>query len=480
MKKHICIILLAALLLAACVPTPEEPPVLQKDQDLMIQQGSATLSPEQPYTPPEVPERYQYDYQEGTLTVHADAAVTVPNGSLPMARVRAQGFEQEAVRRLFKLLANGETAVLRRLQPVATKEQITVELESAMQMLEDGSYKAAGITETEWKEHIADLKDAYKKAPFETEQPENEISDGTFYKQQVSGVMVDYLEAYTESGVFQAFSAEDANDAPSMFEYMRVNMPNYSMNRVKEIFADSEQTDKIDLSFSDAMTKAQEIIDTIGEPLIVTHVYVIDDAQNGNTDGIVSDAKHWAYYLQCQRQYRGITIATGRPGISSTSDTYAIMWQHETMKIILDDNGIEFVQWEEPLTVTEVISETSNLMPFSSISEIAQRMLRVIYIENTNAQNDSTERHELAVNVKNVRLELIRIRQQDSADRKIGVLVPAWVFYGKIMKTDYHENETVVSYAGYGGKGRNTYGGDEIILCINAIDGTVIDPLLGY
>ena len=80
MKKRFIIILIAALLLlCACQPTPEEPVVLQKDQDLMIQKGEATLPPEETYTPPEAPERWQYDYEEGALTVHVDAKVTVPD-----------------------------------------------------------------------------------------------------------------------------------------------------------------------------------------------------------------------------------------------------------------------------------------------------------------------------------------------------------------------------------------------------------------
>lgn len=63
--KRIAIIILITLLLAACQPTPDEPIVLQKDQDLMIHKGSATIVPEEGYTPPQVPERMQYDYTEG-------------------------------------------------------------------------------------------------------------------------------------------------------------------------------------------------------------------------------------------------------------------------------------------------------------------------------------------------------------------------------------------------------------------------------
>ena len=85
MKKRIYLILIASLLLlCACQPTPDEPVVLQKDQDLMIQQGSATLAPEAAYTPPEVPERYRFDFQDGALTIHADAEIVVPSEPMPI------------------------------------------------------------------------------------------------------------------------------------------------------------------------------------------------------------------------------------------------------------------------------------------------------------------------------------------------------------------------------------------------------------
>ncbi|MBR4905296.1 MAG: hypothetical protein IKZ44_00395 [Clostridia bacterium] len=482
MKKRIFILFFTAFMLLACQPTPDEPVVLQKDQDLMIQKGEATLPPEQAYTPPEAPERWQYDYEEGALTVHVDAKVTVPDGPLPMARMRAQGFDQDAVRRLLQYLANGETMITDRTQTVATKEQLAADLEQAMQMLEDGSYKDADITEEEWKEHVQDLQEQYKKAPFEADvkQPENGETDGTFYQQEASGVLYNCLEAHTDSAIIWIWSPLHA-DFDASFRYERGDIPYYTMNGAVELFPDSEQSDKIELTYADAMKKVREIIDATGEPLTVTHVYLIGDPMNGNVDGIVQDAKHWAYAVQCQRTYRGVTVAAGVPGTTRTDDLYAIDWEYETMTIILDDKGVARVQWREPLTVTEPISDSTNLLPFDKIAEIAERMLRVVYIQYSDASQEAEQRREIAVDIRDMKLELIRVREQDNANEKNGVLVPVWVCYGDIVETDYWDGEPDVMFANYGcGGGCEYREGDEIVLCINAIDGSIIDPLLGY
>ena len=481
MKKRIyCILFSALLLLCACQPTPDEPIVLQKDQDLMIQKGEATQPPEESYTPPAVPERYQYDYAEGTLTVHIDAKVTVPDGPLPMARMRAQGFDQEAIRRLLKILANGETVIAHHIQTVATKEQIAADLEVAMQMLEDGSYKRADITEEEWREHIKDLQQQYRDAPFEADLPKDGVTDGMFDRQTMNGVTVDMLEAHTNHMAMQVFSAFEA-DSHSLLSFTRGDIPYYTMNGAVELFPDSPQSDKIKLTYAEAMQTVRELIDATGEPLTVTHVYLIGDPMNGNIDGIVSEAKHWAYCMQCQRTYRDVTIAAGVPGTTRTDEMYTINWEYETMTVIIDDEGIASVRWTEPLTVTEPISDSSNLLSFEKISEIAERMLRVIYLQYTDASQDTDRRTEIAVDIRDVKLELIRVREQNSGGKKYGVLVPVWVFYGDIVETEYYNNEKDVGYSTYGcGSFCEYREGDEIVLCINAIDGSIIDPLLGY
>ena len=483
MKKRVFILFFAALLLlCACQPTPDEPIVLQKDQDLMIHQGTATLAPEQPYTPPEVPERYSFDYQEGTLTVHIDAAVTVPLDPLPIVHVRACGYDQEAVKRLFALLADGDTLMTQPESKMRTKEDYESDLELAMQMLEDGSYRDADITEEEWRAHIDGLKEAYKAAPFSADVPTPTVADGTFYPNPNRNRIVPCASAWSRQRDFMIWSAEK-EDTESVFRYDRHDTPSYSMCNVREVTADSELPEKLQLTYDDAVRQINEVLEAADGAFQIKHVYLIDDEQRGWTDGIVSDASHYAFAVQCRRTVMGIPVATDAADTWRSSEAYAIAWQEESLWIVIDKDGIVSMDWLEPLTVQDTIAESTNLMPFSEITEIAEKMLRVIYLSFTDPKNPTIDRIEIDVNVSHADLELIRVREQDNVKGKSGILIPVWVFYGTIQRTVYDKNggDRDSVYSDYGlGSGNRYYEGDVIVLCINAIDGSIIDPMLGY
>lgn len=98
MKKHILIMILAALLLfVACQPTPENPIVVGKDQTEMLNKAKETLAPEKLEQSLRerlnVPDRYTYSYHKGDLTIDADAEIVVPDGELPIVRVFPREFD---------------------------------------------------------------------------------------------------------------------------------------------------------------------------------------------------------------------------------------------------------------------------------------------------------------------------------------------------------------------------------------------------
>lgn len=106
-NKLICL-LLSALCLLACVPTPDEPIVVGKDQTEMLETASkpimgddAALSLAERLG---APARYTYAYQKGTLTIDADAEIVVPDGELPIVRVFPKDFDQATVTRLWNVL----------------------------------------------------------------------------------------------------------------------------------------------------------------------------------------------------------------------------------------------------------------------------------------------------------------------------------------------------------------------------------------
>ncbi len=479
MKKHVFIILLAALLLlCACQPTPDEPPVLQKDQDLMIQKGEATLPPEETYTPPEAPERFVYDFADGTWTVHADAPIIVPDVPMPMVWVRSQGISQEMLYRLFKLLGNGETFYQPNGEYISTKSEIAERIQHMMDRLEDGSYKDSDLSEEEWKAAIEELKKQYQTAPMEVNH-EPQISDGT-YQLMIGGENGTeglYMEARNQQRSISAAAAFKADESGSLFCYNRYleadgRSYDYYWTNARKVDAASELPGG--LSYADAVVQLNEVLDTIGEPFEIESVYLIDDDSNGMVDGDSSSAEHYALCFACRRLVNGAPTVCDVPGTSNTNALFSIPWEQESLRVIIDSMGIANIGWIEPLTLLDTVSESTNLLPFSEIQSIAEKMLPIMYGQKTG--HDFIQ--SLDTQITSVRLELIRVREQNNTKQLKGILIPVWAFYGTSVVTD---KGGYSSYSDYGmGGGDDNYAGDQILLCINAIDGTVIDPLLGY
>ena len=160
-------------------------------------------------------------------------------------------------------------------------------------------------------------------------------------------------------------------------------------------------------------------------------------------------------------------------GARKDPKSYAIPWPVESLRLVVDEEGIVSVSWKNMVTVLETASPVTNLLPFEQTAAVAEKMLPILY--NPTGWEDL---RSVDIDIVHVGLELIRIREQNNTGELKGLLVPAWVFYGTIRMT---EASGFQDYANYGMKsGYDHYRGEEILLCLNAVDGSVIDPLLGY
>lgn len=112
------------------------------------------------------------------------------------------------------------------------------------------------------------------------------------------------------------------------------------------------------------------------------------------------------------------------------------------------------------IAVGETILAQTNLLPFSEIQAIINKMLPIMYENETDDYDGkSFEKH-----IDCVELGLWRVREQNRIDR--GLLVPVWAIYAVTAEIDSYNNFAWRSY--------------EPILLINAVDGSVIDPQNGY
>ena len=470
--KRILVSLVTLLLLIGCQRTPEQPLIVPKDQELMLEKAAATQKPEEPYTPPAAPERWTFEQQSSNFTYHADADVSVPAVPLPTVWVRAQGLPQETVYRLFSLLSQGEEL---KLPHVQTKAEIEESIRAYTELLEQGPDQDSDMSKEEYDEGLLQeldyLKEAYKTAP---EESPDRISDGTYAveKSGKTGTETLVLSTSNLNREINVHSFPQADERSSFAYYRHLRgRSDYSMANARKVDAAAMQDDPF---YQKAMNEVQAVLDAIGDPFEVAAVYLIDDAAYGNVDGIVHDAEHRALCVDCRRLVNGAPAAYDVSGAARKDPkSYAIPWPVESLRLVVDEEGIVSVSWKNMVTVLETASPVTNLLPFDQAAAVAEKMLPILY--NPTGWEDL---RSVDIDIVHVGLELIRIREQNNTGELKGLLVPAWVFYGTIRMTDASGFQ---DYANYGMKsGYDHYRGEEILLCLNAVDGSVIDPLLGY
>ena len=305
--KRILISLVALLLLIGCQRTPEQPLIVPKDQELMLEKSAASQKPEEPYMPPAAPECWTFEMQSGNFSYHADADVSVPQVPLPTVWVRAQGLPQETVYRLFQLLSQGEEL---KLPHVQTRAEIEESIRAYTALLEQRPDQDADMSKEEYDEGLLQeleyLKEAYKTAP---ETSPDRVSDGTYEVQKSGKTSTEtlVLSASNLNREINVHSFPQADERSSFAYYRHLRgRSDYSMANAHKVDAAATQNDPL---YQKAMNEVQAVLEAIGDPFEVAAVYLIDDAAYGNVDGIVHDAEHRALCVDCHRLVSGAPAA---------------------------------------------------------------------------------------------------------------------------------------------------------------------------
>lgn len=172
MKKTICIILSALMtfaVLSGCQKTPDNPIVVGKNAENLIEQataddGSAALSLREQLS---APERLDVTVEEDHFTILAHAAVRLPEtDTIPIITVKAGSFSQELINGLWDLLIRDKNMYKPRTEADRTKtelEQAILTLQSDMERIEQNEYyeENKALREAE----LAHLRELYSTAP---------------------------------------------------------------------------------------------------------------------------------------------------------------------------------------------------------------------------------------------------------------------------------------------------------------------------
>ena len=472
-------LLLALFLLAACQPTPTEDIVVNKSDGTLEEAIAAEALPPARY---EAPETLRLDpFGTETFQVVVDAEVCVPDVErYPIVEVMLRTITADWARDMMYKMANGKTIHTYQNEVPSTKEQIEGEITLLQQQLANpDAYLPAGAdeqtraaAEKEWRELLEAWETLYQEAPDTFEPREIDMSDAAFRTAlEFRGAVESGKQRETYLSVTAGYGGPGGN-----VEYnnlVDVGMPfHFDM--------DSDLTDLNDVTISaeEAVQIGLDFLAQLGEtdfaPALIVAGYC--DPEWG-TDPIPLEEWPQCYQIQFTRSVAGVP-ATYREehydGIGADGrERYAPAYPQESIEMDIRDSGVTYMYWSTPSELGRTLNENVTLMPFE---QVVERFCDQILYSATPAVEETDSVIKKTLYIDRIELGMVRALQRGSVEE--WVMVPAWTFFGR----------TVLQYAGPEPGGYPLNENNEYVsempgysyLILNAVDGSVYDPGVGY
>ncbi|MBR3130797.1 MAG: hypothetical protein IKF65_09805 [Clostridia bacterium] len=469
MKKHIFILLLASLLiLCACVPTPEEPIVIGKDQSAMIEKAEAggeyAASPSDPAAGTDwaarlgTPARYETSLVSagGKLTVEVNAPIELPDVELPVVKIEPYLFTDADVRRYVSALIGDDPQCVDDPwdESLRTKKSYEKEILTCRDALEHWNEYGSIVydnyeTRGAFEQHLQDLMQKAANAP---EKPETHAPT---YEWQKWNVWTEAGKQETEDSYLTLLTVnEDLSqsrlDINRSSEYGRCDV-RYNRDAYDSfpLAVDSRiWQNELSIGEQDARHTAETVLNQMGLDHLVcvlakpTRIYAGGVARDGNS-------YHACWVLVFMPAVNGAAATYTEQTRTEPSD-YAREWETEYCAVWVDEQGVAGLNYRNPCAIREVTVPAATLLPFDKIKEIFEKM--VLIVDN----NADPGGYELHYRITSIRLGLVSIPEQYGTG---GLLVPAWDFMGVLESADSQK-----------------YATDEArsFLTINAVDGSII------
>ena len=480
--RHMALLLAFLLLSAlplACQPTPEEDVVVNKGDGTLEEAIAAEALPPARY---EAPETLRLDpFGTETFQVVVDAEVCVPDVErYPIVEVVLRTITADWARDMMYKMADGKTIHTYQNEVPTTKEQIEGEITLLQQQLANpDAYLPAGAdeqtraaAEKEWRELLEAWETLYQEAPDTFEPREVDMSDAAFRTaSEFRGAVESGKQRETYLSVTAWYGGPGGN-----VEYnnlVDVGMPfHFDM--------DSDLTDLNDVTISaeEAVQIGLDFLAQLGEtdfaPALIVAGYC--DPEWG-TDPIPLEEWPQCYQIQFTRSVAGVP-ATYREehydGIGADGrERYAPAYPQESIEMDIRDSGVTYMYWSTPSELGRTLNENVTLMPFE---QVVERFCDQILYSATPAVEETDSVIKKTLYIDRIELGMVRALQRGSVEE--WVMVPAWTFFGR----------TVLQYAGPEPGGYPLNENNEYIsetpgysyLILNAVDGSVYDPGVGY
>ena len=495
---------LTLLILAGCAGA-SEPPVVAQKGDAQLEEQILATSDGSGQATQAWPERVRQTFpsEDGAVVIAIDAVVEAPPEPVPSAAVSPRRFTPEDAANVIVFLTKGG-ALYADSADRPSAERISGGIENANELLAAVSdqpdlFQGANRYTAQLARTLETLgeraKTAQPIAAFDPVLPafRTESADGK--TEAVSGgLLIDgrYFSLRIENGALGgALYCTRLQEDPVALKLMQPYDLIY-FNAGEEITG---------VSYAASLVLAQEIVSGIGA----------GDMTLGAATGVEypADALPGYYQFSFVRQVNGAAIGMDEAVLAEDvynagvpDESFTSVWPYESLQVRVDAKGLLRVQWISPMTVMGILTERTALLPLDEIVACFGKLASVKgeYREQLGWQNDSGGTASgIQTNVELIRLSLMRVESGGGF-----LLVPVWDFYGTQELLDQNGNPMSFAvtipnseYTEYGVKGEAEFTSslqkpdEEIaynrrierrtsLLTINAVDGTIVDRLMGY
>lgn len=482
----LALVLFVGCFTTACQPTPETEIVVNKGDDDLGDAISSTPPPEANETPYEAPAHYDgaETFFDGLVNLTYDMDVRVPAATkYPVYAAAPASFTQEQAETIIFALM-GDVPMTYADDTMTKTEILEKFLLPAMKDLEDAKAgKTVGDdggekTVEELQEQVDMFQQWYDDAPETKDTRPVTAAD------------------YADMAIFLA-SAELGKAQPATLrivkpsEYQSAGEVEF-LNGTEYIyngFEDPTGDLPLETTRDEAIALASSLVEKLGaEDFILAAVgkttrlgseYDIDLPEYRNT---------MAYAIVFTRVLDGIPFGYCRidtySGGSEKDSISGMLPAYERIMVIVDDTGIANVFWNGNMHIGKLLNENVALLPFDEIVARATQQLKVqcSYLQDTGSVEGTLGVEHFDLTITRAELKYMFVRERDSLDF---ITVPVWDFYGVSMT--YYDHDSVDAFnSDHPQEGwsmpyemASEYYYYEYVT-INAIDGSVVDRVLGY
>ena len=463
--KYLIFLICVIMLTTACQPTPEKEIIIGKNDGGLEEKIFATPIPtghnangisetdddkikweETTGVNSENPELVR----SVTITVNVNAEKDAQPNMIPVVSIRPDTFSLEFAENAAQFFFHNEYYDGTRTKPDYLTEMTVIK--QAMQNSELPEYQKENL-----KEYFKYAEECYSAAP------ENNKPGSIKYVQTKYGEEI-LLKSYPGNNCISEMLVGNSSKSNTLFYYI---IDNFKYDYLElGLRYNGIPARGMKFSYDDAKDLAQSAVRRLcPNDFQFQYAELAKKMSLYEEDSIIKDSDQ-AYVFYFTRCYEGIgTLHTEMASFTGTDDPpeeeYIEPWPREVVKVTVDDTGINRFFWICPSIVIKTVNSNVATLPFEEIFEIFKK-----HIFYSSLWADWYTK-DIIIDIEKVEFGMVRIQSQD--DLNTYIMVPAWNFVGHKTHTYTGPDEESIATSNI------TDSATKSFMCINAIDGSIID-----